>query len=276
MDSEPLSASMHEAFLRRRWLLGAGAGATAALLCGWTPAARAAWEAALFEARSPRDLARLLGAAPPEEGESALQLIADDVVDNGSAVRVTALSRLPGTRRMALMVERNPDLLAALFEFPAGTLPQITTQIKVAESSRLLLLAASGDRTLLASRPVRVTVGGCGDDGLPQAPVSTPPRPSRIRAQVQGERTQVRLMLSHPMESGRRLDDAGRRVPAHHIRELEVRHEGRPVLAAQWGTAVSRNPYLQFAFQGGRPGERLRVSWLDSHGASRSEDAELS
>lgn len=258
---------------RRRLLALAGGGAAGALLGAWAPAARAAWRAELFEARSPRDLARLLGAAAPQDGEAALQLLADDLADNGAAVRVTALSRLPGPQQMALMVERNPVPLAALFDIPAGTLPQITTQLKVAESSPLMLMARAGAQTVQASRLVRVTLGGCGNDGAPEEPSARAVQATRIRAQVQGERTQVRLLMSHPMESGQRKNAAGRLVAAHHIRELEVQHNGRTVLAAQWGPGVSRNPYLQFHFSGGRPGDRLRVAWSDSQGGTRSDES---
>ncbi|WP_170162321.1 thiosulfate oxidation carrier complex protein SoxZ [Caldimonas tepidiphila] len=259
---------------RRRLLAALLAGTAGSLLGAWAPPARAAWNASLFDARTPQELARLLGGgAPQDSGE--LQLLADDLVDNGAAVRVTAGSSLPGTQQIALLVERNPSLLAALFEFPAGTLPQVTTQLKVAESSPLILLARTPQQTARASRLVRVTIGGCGNDGAPEEPAARAPQPTRIRAQVQGDRTQVRLLMSHEMESGQRRNAAGKLVPARHIREVEIQHNGRTVLAAQWGTAVSRNPYLQFTFLGGKPGDRLRASWIDSHGATRSDEAAL-
>jgi sulfur-oxidizing protein SoxZ len=99
--------------------------------------------------------------------------------------------------------------------------------------------------------------------------------PMRIRAQVQGDRTTVRILMSHEMESGQRKDAAGRAIPAWFIQEVVVQHAGRTVLAAQWGAAVSKNPYLQFSFKGGKPGDRISVSWTDSRGDKRSDEAPI-
>ena len=100
--------------------------------------------------------------------------------------------------------------------------------------------------------------------------------PTRIRASMQGDKVLVRLLMSHEMESGQRKDADGKIIPAHFIREVNVRHNGRPVLSAQWGPAVSKNPFLQFAFAGGKSGDRLQVSWMDTKGDTRSDEATIS
>ena len=64
--------------------------------------------------------------------------------------------------------------------------------------------------------------------------------PTRIRAAVQGDKVVVRVLMTHEMESGQRKDADGKVIPAHHIREVSVGHNGRPVLTAQWGPAVSK------------------------------------
>ncbi|HVR54101.1 MAG TPA: thiosulfate oxidation carrier complex protein SoxZ [Pseudorhodoferax sp.] len=97
--------------------------------------------------------------------------------------------------------------------------------------------------------------------------------PMRIRAQAQGGRTQVRALLSHEMESGQRRDAAGKTIAAWFIQSLTALHEGRVVLSAQWGPAVSKNPFLQFSFQGGKPGDKLQLRWVDNRGAQRSDEA---
>jgi sulfur-oxidizing protein SoxZ len=99
--------------------------------------------------------------------------------------------------------------------------------------------------------------------------------PMRIRAQVQGDRTTVRILMAHEMESGQRKDAAGRTIQAWFIQEVLVQHAGRTVLAAQWGAAVSKNPYLQFSFKGGKAGDRISVSWTDSRGDKRSDEATI-
>jgi sulfur-oxidizing protein SoxZ len=100
--------------------------------------------------------------------------------------------------------------------------------------------------------------------------------PTRIRASMQGDKVLVRVLMTHEMESGQRKDADGKLIPAYHIREVTARHNGRPVLTAQWGPAVSKNPFLQFAFTGGKPGDKIQVSWVDTKGETRSDETTIS
>ena len=70
--------------------------------------------------------------------------------------------------------------------------------------------------------------------------------PMRIRAQASGDKATVRVLMSHEMVSGQRKDAAGNTVPAWFIQEVTATHNGKQVLAAEWGPAVSKNPFLQF------------------------------
>jgi sulfur-oxidizing protein SoxZ len=94
----------------------------------------------------------------------------------------------------------------------------------------------------------------------------------RIRAGMQGDKVLVRVLMSHEMESGQRKDADGKVIPAHFIREVSARHNGRTVLSAQWGPAVSKNPFLQFTFAGGKPGDKIQVTWVDSKGDARTDE----
>lgn len=96
-------------------------------------------------------------------------------------------------------------------------------------------------------------------------------QPSRMRAVENGGVVELRLMMSHVMESGQRHDAAGGLVPAHHIERVDIECGGRPVLQARLGPAVSRDPYLQLRFRGAK-GERVVVRWVDNRGDSRSDD----
>lgn len=97
--------------------------------------------------------------------------------------------------------------------------------------------------------------------------------PTRIRAEAQGGKTTVRLLVSHDMESGQRKDDAGNIVPAWFIQQIEVTCKGKTVMSAYWGTAVSKNPFVQFSFQGGKAGDKIAVRWVDNRGEQRSDEA---
>ena len=95
----------------------------------------------------------------------------------------------------------------------------------------------------------------------------------RIRAQAQGDKTTVRVLVSHEMESGQRKDAAGNVVPAWFIQNISASWNGKTVMSAQWGTAVSKNPFVQFSFRGGNAGEKVTVSWIDSRGDKRIDEA---
>ena len=100
--------------------------------------------------------------------------------------------------------------------------------------------------------------------------------PMRIRAQASGDKATVRVLMSHEMESGQRKDAAGKLVPAWHITEVSATLNGKPVLAAEWGPAVSKNPFLQFVIKGAKAGDKVSVSWKDNKGDSRTDEVTVS
>jgi sulfur-oxidizing protein SoxZ len=98
--------------------------------------------------------------------------------------------------------------------------------------------------------------------------------PMRIRANVRDGAVDVRVLMAHEMETGQRVE-SGRPVPAWFINEVVATHNGKTVLSAQWGPAVSKNPYLQFRFRGGAAGEKVEVKWTDNRGESRTDSATI-
>lgn len=99
--------------------------------------------------------------------------------------------------------------------------------------------------------------------------------PMKIRAANKDGVTEVKVLVSHEMETGQRKDSSGNLVPAHFITEITAEHNGRQVLAGQFGTAISKNPYLAFKFKGGAKGEKITVSWKDNKGDSRTDEATI-
>ncbi|MFM2050680.1 MAG: hypothetical protein RL682_1171 [Pseudomonadota bacterium] len=100
--------------------------------------------------------------------------------------------------------------------------------------------------------------------------------PMRIRAQSTGEKTTVRVLMAHEMEGGQRKDAAGNIIPAWFIQEVTATHNGKSVLTAEWGPAVSKNPFLQFVVKGAKAGDKIGVSWKDNRGDTRSDEATVS
>lgn len=88
--------------------------------------------------------------------------------------------------------------------------------------------------------------------------------------------TTVKAILEHPMETGLRKDQAtGKLVPAHHIEELTVTHNGANVLTGNLGPAVSKNPLIHFTFKGGKAGDTVVISWNDNQGKTDKVETKI-
>ena len=97
--------------------------------------------------------------------------------------------------------------------------------------------------------------------------------PMKIRAATKDGVTEVKVLMSHEMETGQRKDANGAIVPAWFITELSAKHNDKVVLAAEFGPSVSKNPYLAFKFKGGAKGDKVVVSWKDNKGDTRTDEA---
>ena len=96
--------------------------------------------------------------------------------------------------------------------------------------------------------------------------------PMKIRATLQGDTADVRVLMLHPMETGQRKDAKGQIVPLHFIQSVVITHNGKPVLDAQWSQAVSRNPFLGVRVKGAKAGDRITVTWTDNKGDKRTDE----
>ncbi|TDY03906.1 thiosulfate oxidation carrier complex protein SoxZ [Thiohalophilus thiocyanatoxydans] len=93
----------------------------------------------------------------------------------------------------------------------------------------------------------------------------------RARATLKGDTVTVKSLITHVMETGLRKDEkTGDKIPAHYIQEVTCEHNGKEVVLAQWGPAVSKNPYLSYEFTGGKSGDDVSISWVDNKGEKDS------
>jgi sulfur-oxidizing protein SoxZ len=99
--------------------------------------------------------------------------------------------------------------------------------------------------------------------------------PIRIRSKRRDGGVDVMILMLHPMESGLRRDADGRAIPAHYIVDASVGVDGRTVLEARLGIAVSRDPLLQFRLENAPPGALIRAEWRDNHGQRQEAEATL-
>ena len=95
----------------------------------------------------------------------------------------------------------------------------------------------------------------------------------RIRATLQGDVADVRILMRHPMETGQRKDAQGNLVPVHFIQSVLVTHNGKTVLDAQWSQAISRDPFLGLRVKGAKAGDKIAVTWTDNRGDKRTDEA---
>ncbi len=148
----------------RRTLLARSA-AVAALLgaAGLLPAhAQATSAKAAFDGKSVDDVIKALGIARPVESKD-ITFTAPDIAENGAVVPVAASTTLPGVKRIAFLVEKNPTVLAGVFEFTDAVETSISTRIKMGQTSNVLAVAMLADgRVVYAQKEVKVTLGGCG------------------------------------------------------------------------------------------------------------------
>jgi len=124
--------------------------------------ARAAWNQAGFEAKTMADVAKAFGGSAPTESKD-VTITGPDIAENGAVVPVGCATTLAGARRLFILVEKNPSVLAAAFEVSDAVEPSFNTRVKMGQSSNVYAVALMGDgRVLYAGKEIKVTLGGCG------------------------------------------------------------------------------------------------------------------
>ncbi len=150
---------------RRNFIRATGAaGALAASGLLAAPGALAqqpAWNKAAFETRNLADTVKVLGGGTVVESKDIV-ITSPDIAENGAVVPVTVASRIADTQSIYVLVDKNANWLAAGFNIPAGTQPNVTTRVKMAQTGNVLALVKANNRFYVASKEVKVTLGGCG------------------------------------------------------------------------------------------------------------------
>jgi sulfur-oxidizing protein SoxY len=258
----------------RRELLRTGLWLAAPLML---PAAHAAdvpnYPRAAFDAHSMPDLLKALGLPTPVPSKG-ISLQAPELSEDGAVIPVSVSCALPGVQRLLLCLDKNPSMLAALFEPGPAVEASFSIRVKMQQTSSVHAIAVLADgRVFSASREVRITLSGCV--GAADMVSERPGQPSLIRVQPAPGGAQVRALMKHDMESGQRKDESGRLVPAWHIEEVVARLNGTPMMTLYWGPSVSRNPFLQFNLRDAKPGDRIAIAWTDSRGNRRSDEVAM-
>ena len=126
-------------------------------------AARAqAWNKAAFDTHNLVETMKALGGGEPAQSKDIVFFQTPDIAENGAVVPVGITSNIPRTESIAILIEKNPNMLAASFDIPAGTDPSITTRVKMGQSSNIVALVKADGKYYVAAKEVKVTLGGCG------------------------------------------------------------------------------------------------------------------
>ncbi|WP_447922801.1 thiosulfate oxidation carrier protein SoxY [Achromobacter aegrifaciens] len=151
---------------QRRKVVGLGTVLSLAVAAGllrpsqaW--AVQADWNKQAFDAKSMQDVIKAMGGGDAVASDQ-ITLVAPDIAENGAVVPVGAVSKLPNTEQISILVTKNPNALAASFTLPAGTEPEVATRVKMGQTSDVYALVKADGKYYTAHKEIKVTLGGCG------------------------------------------------------------------------------------------------------------------
>jgi len=154
---------------KRRDVIKAGGGlalgsllAAAGFFSPREAAAAESWNKAAFETHSLDETMKALGGSAPAASKDITFFSTPDIAENGALVPIGIASAIPNTQAIAVLIEKNPNTLSAVFDIPAGTEPNITTRVKMQQTSNVYAVVKADGRYYVASKEIKVTLGGCG------------------------------------------------------------------------------------------------------------------
>ena len=153
--------------ISRRQVIKAGGGAalySALASVGFfqaNPALAAAWKKDWFDAKNVPDALKVMGiASAPNSAD--IVITSPDIAENGMVVPVGVASKLAKTEMAALLVEKNPSMLAGFYEFTTDAVPDVSMRVKMGQSSDVIAIVKADGKFFMAKKEIKVTLGGCG------------------------------------------------------------------------------------------------------------------
>jgi sulfur-oxidizing protein SoxY len=136
-------------------------GAVALLLVKPWAAIAAVWNKDAFGAKTAADALKSLGTPAPAASNDVV-IDAPEIAENGAVVPIEITSKVPGTTSIVVLIEKNPFPLLGKFDFMEGALPFVKVNVKMGETSDVRVIAQAGGKSYVATKEVKVTIGGCG------------------------------------------------------------------------------------------------------------------
>jgi thiosulfate oxidation carrier complex protein SoxZ len=221
----------------------------------------AAWNKPAFETTQLKEVLDALGVSNAVNSQE-IEIIAADRAENGAVVQVEVISRIPNTESISIMIEGNPTPLIANFSLQNGAQGHVVTRVKMAKTSDIQAIIKASGKIFTHSKNVMVLEDGCGGSDSDREFQSS----MKMRAKRQDQVTEAKVIIVHPMTTGRSKNSAGELIPAHFIQNINATINGKPVLEMQCGTGISKNPYLTFYLADTNVGDQLVVNWQDNQG----------
>lgn len=153
--------------MERRNVLKTGGGIGLLTMSGlfgllYTRAALAEWNKTAFSSKNVDDAFAALSVSAPESNADAIKLTVPEIAENGAVVPVTVVCTLPNVEQISILVDKNPNVLAANFTIPQGTEGMVTTRVKMGQTANVVALVKADGKFYRAAKEVKVTAGGCG------------------------------------------------------------------------------------------------------------------
>ena len=120
------------------------------------------WNKSAFETHSMDETMKALGGGAPVPSNDIAFVSTPDIAENGAVVPIGITSKVPHTESIAILIEKNPNMLAAVFDIPPGPYPSLSTRIKMGQTSNVYALVKASGKYYVTSKEIKVTLGGCG------------------------------------------------------------------------------------------------------------------
>ena len=228
----------------------------------------AVWSKVVFEAETLAPIYQGLGAGDTHPANPAIRIIAPDKAENGAVVQVEiqAQPALKDISEINLIAEGNPTPLVARFYFTEAMLPRVVTRIKMAQTAALQVLLKNASGWHQQRKTVTVLEDGCASGERDEPFESSMKMRARIVNEGLENIVEIKVIIVHPMRTGRSKNDDGKTLPAHFMQTLVLAHNGQTIFEMQSSTAISKNPYLTVYLKQGKLGDTISASWQDNLG----------
>lgn len=94
----------------------------------------------------------------------------------------------------------------------------------------------------------------------------------KIRSKRINGKTELRTLITHPMENGLNHDKkTNELIPEHYINTLTIARNDQIIITSYMGTSISKDPFFIFILNGGTEGDTITLTWKDNLDNSDTE-----